>query len=458
MSGGRLARVAWMSEPLPPGKPGEGTDDLAGIVPLALVSVLAGVLIGLVGGSFRVAVEHAGTLFNEVYAWLRTLPPAYGFAGTLAVALLLTALPLWLAVRFAPEAAGSGIQRVEAVWLGEIAPVKNRAFLPVKFFGGILTLSSGYALGREGPVVQMGSAIGAWAGRRFGLSVPEQRNLIAASAGAGLAVAFSAPLGGLLFTIEELTRSAGARLVIAGMITCAVGVPVAQYLVGDAPVFALAMPDEPRLASLPVYFLFGVACGVLGTFYNRLVMGTLNLMGRVRPLWRAPASALVLALTLWYLPFVGGNGEALNQAVLGGAFSGGALAILLFTRFLFGPFSYGVGLPGGLFAPMLALGAVAGALLGLAGEHVWSGLGLSMSACAVVGMAALFSASVRAPLTGIVLIIEMTGASSLTLPLLLACLPAAIVPFWLGDAPIYEALRERMLAARAAVASDEGAK
>ncbi|MCL6263202.1 ClC family H(+)/Cl(-) exchange transporter [Craterilacuibacter sp. RT1T] len=421
------------------------SDTLGGIVPLALLAIASGILIGLVGGSFRLGVMHVSQWMNAAYAALHALPGWSGFAGVLFLSLLLTALPLWLVLRFAPEAAGSGIQRVEAVWLGEIEPVKNHAFLPVKFFGGILALASGHALGREGPVVQMGSAIGAYIGRYLKLPPSDQRSLIAASAGAGLAVAFSAPLGGLLFTLEELTRSAAARLVIAGMITCAVGVPVAQYLIGMEPVFKMAQPAEPRLLSLPLYLLFGIAIGLLGFVYNRLILVTLTQMGRLAPWLRVLLSALVLALVVWYLPFVAGNGEALNQVVLDGTLGGSALLLLLVSRFLFGPFSYGIGLPGGLFAPLLALGAVAGALFGLAGDALLPTLGLSVPSCAVIGMAALFSASVRAPLTGIVLIIEMTGASTLTLPLLLACLPAAIVPFWLGDLPIYEALRQRML-------------
>lgn len=425
--------------------PSNDNDTLGGIVPLALLAIASGILIGLVGGSFRLGVMHVSQWMNAAYAALHALPGWSGFAGVAFLSLLLTALPLYLVLRFAPEAAGSGIQRVEAVWQGEVEPDSNKAFLPVKFFGGMLALASGHALGREGPVVQMGSAIGAYIGRYLKLPSSDQRSLIAASAGAGLAVAFSAPLGGLLFTLEELTRSANARLVIAGMITCAVGVPVAQFLVGMEPVFKMAQPVEPRLLSLPLYLLFGIAIGLLGFVYNRLILLTLTQMARLAPWLRVLLSALVLALVVWYLPFVAGNGEALNQVVLDGTLGGSALLLLLISRFLFGPFSYGIGLPGGLFAPMLALGAVAGALFGLAGNAMLPTLGLNVPSCAVVGMAALFSASVRAPLTGIVLIIEMTGASSLTLPLLLACLPAAIVPFWLGDLPIYEALRLRML-------------
>ncbi|MSQ68340.1 MAG: ClC family H(+)/Cl(-) exchange transporter [Gammaproteobacteria bacterium] len=433
-----------MTPPKPGPAPPPDPEGLASLLPLALVVVLASAAIGLTGGAFRLAVGQVTHWILAAYTSAQAVAGWTGFAGVWALSMTLTALPLWGVLRLAPQAAGSGIPRVESLWLGELEPAHNFWLMPVKFLGGVLALASGHALGREGPMVQMGATIGIYLGRTCRLSARDARHLLAASAGAGLAVAFSAPLGGVLFTLEELTRSATARLVIASALACAVAVAVGQLLVGSAPVFQIVVPSVgPQF--LPLYAVLGILAGGVGLAYNRLVLVMLREMTAVPPVWRVLGSSLLLALVMWQLPFISGNGETINQLVLDHAFGLGALSLLLLTRFLFGPFSYAVGLPGGLFAPMLAVGALLGAIFAELGMTLWPGLKLPVSAFAVVGMAAFFSATVRAPLTGVVLIIEMTGASNLTLPLLLACLPAALVPFWLGDKSLYEELRERQL-------------
>jgi CIC family chloride channel protein len=422
-------------------------DSLDGIFLLGLLAVLAAMAIGLVGGLFRLTLDHSVILLQSIYLDLRALDPFLGFSLMCLLVGSMTLSAIYLVQRYAPNAAGSGIPRVEAIWRKEINNETNWSFLPVKFSSGILALSTGYALGREGPIVQMGAYIGGVFGKLC-KSAADQRTMIAGLAGAGLAVAFSAPLGGMLFTLEELTRRAHPRLVIVSMVACVTAVPVAQLLIGTGEIFPMPHIDQPGIAALILLTLLGATSGLLGVLYNAAIVGALNTFERpsALPLWmRGMLASILLSLLLWHMPFYTGSGETLVRDLLTGQQLFAGLAALWLVRFAIGPLSYSLGMSGGLFAPMLAVGAIQGLAFGLLANTLLPDIALNMSLCTVVGMAAMFSASVRAPLTGIVLIIEMTGLGNQAVSLMAACIPAAVIPFWLRQTAIYDGLRERML-------------
>lgn len=418
----------------------------ASILRPALLTIAAAIALGLVGGLFRLSVQYGTAWFEGICAQLRGMPPASGFGLLFLLVSMSTLVAIFLVRRFAPSAAGSGIQRVEAIWRQELPPDGNPAFLPVKFVSGLLALSSGYALGREGPIVQMGAYLGGQFSR-FCRSAADQRLMIAGLSGAGLAVAFSAPLGGVLFTLEELTRSARTRLVMLSMLACAVAVPVAQLLVGTGEIFPVARIAQPGLPALLLIFLLGSLSGLLGVSYNAATLRCLDGFSRRRPLavgWRALIASSLLSLLLWHMPHSAGSGEVLVMNLLDSEQLLGGLAALWLVRFALGPLSYSLGMSGGLFAPMLAVGAAQGLLFGLLVNRLWPQAELNMTLCALSGMAALFSACIRAPFTGIVLIIEMTGLGNQAITLLIACIPATVIPFLLGRQSMYDELRERL--------------
>ncbi|SDU21335.1 chloride channel protein, CIC family [Pseudomonas pohangensis] len=425
-------------------------DDLGGIFRLGLLATAAAVAIGLVGGLFRLSLEHSIVWLQSIYLSLRGMQPLIGFSLMCLLVTAMTLCAIYLVRRFAPNAAGSGVPRVEAVWRREMPSESNWMFLPVKFCSGILALSSGYALGREGPIVQMGAYIGGVFGK-LSKSAADQRTLIAGLAGAGLAVAFSAPLGGMLFALEELTRRAHPRLVIVSMVACTTAVPVAQLLVGTGEIFPVPHLEQPGIAGLLLLACLGVASGFAGVLYNTVILRALDIFNRPAavPLWlRGTLAAVGLSILLWQTPFFTGGGEALVRELLSGQQLFAGLAALWLARFALGPLSYSLGMSGGLFAPMLAVGAIQGIGFGMLVDAYWPAVALEIPLCAVVGMAAMFSGSVRAPLTGIVLIIEMTGLGNQAVSLMAACIPAAIIPFWLQQAGIYDDLRERLLRAQ----------
>jgi CIC family chloride channel protein len=423
----------------------EAQEDRSGFMRLALAGLAVGGLAGLVGCAFHVAVDYAFSLRSAMVEWSSR---AASFGWLLPVALCAAAafVARWLVRRFAPEASGSGVQHVEAVVQGEARPVRARV-LPVKFIGGTLALGAGLALGREGPTVQMSATMGRLLARHFRFSAADDRALLAAGAGAGLAAAFNAPLAGAIFVFEELVRGFELRVTVAALTACSAALMVMRTLIGDRLEFSVPAFEMKLFPGYLLFLAFGGLVGLLGVAYNWLVVTGLDVddrMHRTAPELRAALVGAIFGLLACITPALVGGGEILIQSVLDGGQSVVMLAIIFAARLLLGPLSYAPGLPGGLFAPLLVVGAAAGALYGHALEVLLPVLTVvPKAAYAAVGMGALFVGVVRAPITGIALVVEMTGATTLFIPLLTTCAAAIAVPAMLGDPPIYDALRQR---------------
>lgn len=403
---------------------------------------MVGAATGFVCALFRLCLQEADRLRDLAIAW------AHGQAivGFLLVVLAgaACALAAWLVRRFAPHASGSGIPHVELVLRQEVKPA-SFVLLPVKFVGGLLAIGSGLALGREGPSVQMGASIAHLVGELTRRAWADSRVLMAAGAGAGLATAFNAPIAGAIFVLEELVRRFEHRIAIAALAASATAIATARAILGNQPDFTLPPLDHAPTLGLPLFLVLGLVAGLLAVGYNRSLLATLATFERARMLPAELRAALVgaaVAAVAWFAPSWVGGGDALTQRALSGVEPLAVLPFLFLLRAVMGHASYATGTPGGLFAPMLVLGAQAGLMFGIGCSALFPGLGIPVQTFAVVGMAALFTGIVRAPLTGMVLIVEMTGAFTLLLPMLAACFAAMLVPTLLRDVPIYEALRE----------------
>ena len=421
-----------------PAPPRQGT----GLLRLALTAALAGALTGAVGGSFRAALNWAEPV-RERLALSLASAPAWGWIAVALAAAGFAAAARWL-VRFEPLAAGSGVQHVEAVARGEAKRAKLRIVF-VKFLGGLLSIGgAGLALGREGPTVQMGATIGSECAERIGADPATRRDLHAALAGAGLAVAFNAPLGGAIFVFEELTRKFRLRLGLATLLACAVAVGVARMMLGGKPDFAVEIPHFSGWKSGLVFLALGSFMGVLGVAYNRfiLVFADFAAAVKVAPELKAAFVGAIAGIVGWFAPQWAGGGDSMNQTLLSQGAPLGVLAALFAVRWVLGPLSYAAGTPGGLFAPLLLVGSTCGLFFGPLADLAE----IPRAALAVAGMAAFFSGVVRAPFTGIVLIAEMTAVEGMLVPLMLACFGAVASATAMKGPPIYDSLRARMLA------------
>lgn len=408
-------------------------------------AILVGALSGVLASAFRWSLESVEHLRAHLVAgWS-------GWSG-LASALLFGAagggLGVWLVRRFAPHAAGSGIPHLKAILLREVEPEWKR-LLWVKFLGGVTAIGGGLALGREGPTVQMGGGIGHMVSDLFKVRVGEgeRRALISAGAGAGLAAAFNAPLSGVVFVLEELHGAFTPVMFVAAFLASVTGDVAGRLLMGELPVFHLAVAAPPGVETLPWAAPLGIAAGGFGVLFNRGLLATLDLRER---LLRWPALGVGAAVGAfvgfigWTVPGLAGSGGGLVQMALAGQLAVSLLPLFMLARFSLTMVSYGSGAAGGIFAPLLVLGALGELWFG-SGVHALfeSSHTLTPQVFAVLGMGALFTAIVRAPLTGIVLMIELTGSYGFMLPLLVSCLLAYGVAEWLGNTPIYEALRQR---------------
>lgn len=411
----------------------------------ALVGILAGALCALFELSVHRLSECRLDWLTELH-WWQALPLA--FAGSA----LLGGVGYGLTHLFAPEAGGSGIPEIEGA-MEELRPVRWWRVLPVKFFGGLCTLGSGMVLGREGPSVQMGGNVGQMVADLFGLPKEHGHALLAAGAAGGLAAAFNAPLAGILFVMEEMRpqfRYSFLAIKAVGL-SAIMATLVLQMIRGQHPAITLPHYVAPPLASLWLFLGMGLAFGVLGFVFNKLVLACQDgyLALHRNRCGRFVAIGMVVAgmfgsISLFAAP-LGGGGIELIPHLVAGEYATATLFLLFAARLVATLICFCSGAPGGIFAPTLALGTLFGMTFGGLFQTAFPHLGIEPGAFAIAGMGALFAASVRAPITGIILVTEMTDNYQLILPMMITTVGATLVAQWLGGRPIYSQILERTL-------------
>ncbi len=420
----------------------------AKILNIYVIAIVLGIFTGTVGSLLILVISGLSHLMTKGFGYAYT----HGWpVGIVSAIVSMTMIYLaWLLVRvFAPEASGSGVQEIEGA-LAHERPVLWRRVLPVKFLGGVLAISSNLVVGREGPTIQIGGNLGAMLAEWLGLSRHHRDALIAAGSAGGLATAFNAPLAGILFVLEEMRSEFRFSFTnfTAVAVCCVVSTIVLHLIVGAQPAIPMAVFNLPSLHSLVLFFIFGIVVGLVGLLFNIVLMKSLYRIDKLSFVMR-DVYVLVIGLLVGYLAYlypeaVGGGYVIIEKSLtMNPPFA--ILSLLVVVRFITTMMSYNTGVPGGIFAPMLALGT----LLGLAASYVFGwfmeDVTVHPEMFAVAGMGALFAAVVRAPVTGIVLVVEMTQNYSLILPLMVTCLTATTLVQMAGNEPIYTQLLFRTL-------------
>lgn len=370
-----------------------------------------------------------GSLFSLARLWIFVTVPI-GFI-----------VAWWIARRFAPEVAGDGVPAATEALMVRGGHIRGRV-APLKLIATSFTVGLGGSAGREGPIVQIGAAVGSWISRRFHLGEDQVRSLVAAGAGAGIGASFNAPIAGMLFALEVILVSFAPRHMSAVVIASVTAAITSQSLVGDE----LALnAGRYALGSFPELILYAALALVIvavGFFFLRF-LDTVETFAHDRAQrlsWLRPVLAgLIVAALIFVEPGLFGTGQEvtnsllLDEQVSAITGTGGelwwVLILLALGKAVATSITISSGASGGAFMPSLFMGAVVGTGFARLAQEFWWGDPLDAGAFAVVGMAAMFAVVGRAPLTAILIVFEVTGARDydLILPLMLAATLATFI-------------------------------
>ncbi len=418
--------------------------------------ILVGIAAGVVVLLYRLCLEQAGEWLFKIVSFIKG-KPLYVIAWFLALFFL--AILAGKLVALEPMASGSGIPQVEGEMQGSINQTWYRV-LWTKFLGGSLCMLGGLALGREGPSIQLGAMAGKGVAKGLDVGKTEEKFLLTCGASAGLSAAFHAPLAGVMFSLEEIHKNFSVSVLLSVMTASLTADFLCSSILGVHSVFRFQVTRAIPLENYWLLLILGIVLGAGGVLYNH---GTLKVQEWYGRTLKTPVKKMLLPfflsglLALW-APELLGSGQKLIDSLAGGGLTVGVMLLFLVGRFLFSAFSFGSGAPGGIFFPLLVLGALLGGAFGTICHQLLGLDGNYISNFIILAMAGYFTAIVRAPLTGIILIFEMTGSMSQLLSLAVVSVAAYVTAEFLGSKPIYESLLERIVKGQTKAPAEEGEK
>ncbi len=398
-----------------------------------VLALVIGALTGLAVVAFIVLTERLGMRLYPVGGapWRRVLFPVVGSLGI-----------GYLLYRYFPDARGSGVPQTKAALFARDGRITLRTVLG-KFFCTSATLASGIPLGREGPSVQVGGGIASVLGRFLGLRTEQVKNLIPVGAAAAIAAAFNTPLAAVLFALEEIMGDLHAPVMGAVVLASATSWMVLRVLLGNNPLFKVPQYQLVHPAEFAVYAVLGVAGGLVSVAFTKLLLGMRARFLRFpqKTLWLQPVvGGLLVGAMGWFVPQVLGVGYGFVGDALNGRMALQLMALLVVLKLIAVTTSYASGNAGGIFGPALFIGAMLGGTVGTVAHHLFPAYTATPGAYALVGMGAVFAGIVRAPMTSVLMIFEMTQDYAVIVPLMIANLVSLFIASRLQHAPIYEAL------------------
>lgn len=402
-----------------------------------ITSILVGIGTGLGAIAFIWFIEQFQGLFleliyNQLAVWL-------GLAAIIIIPALGGLIAGPLINKFAREAKGHGVPEVmQAIALrgGRIRP----PVVIIKALASAACIGSGGSAGREGPIVQIGSAIGSVVGQLFHLSTERIRNLVACGAAAGIAAVFNAPIAGTIFAMEVILAGEFTTVYFGNVVVCAVTASiVSRQFLGDNPAFAVPAYELVSPWELPLYALLGLLCALGAWLFVTILYWFEDRFDNWRFVeWLKPAAGgVLLGILALALPDVLGSGLGFIEQAINGNLVWSTMAILVFAKIVATSFTLGSGNSGGVFAPSLFIGAMLGGTFGSLAHAVFPQITAPYGAYALVGMAALFAAATHAPITAIIIVFEMSGDYRLILPLMFATVISTFISERLRRENIY---------------------
>ena len=403
-----------------------------------MVGIFAGLMVCLyrflLAGSENVLRSYLGIIHgNLIYTIL--------FFAALAVMGIL----IDFIIKWEKDSAGSGIPQVYAEVKGHMEANWAKV-LTSKIAAGVITALGGLSLGPEGPSVQIGGMAGKGISKLFKGSKTEELRLILVGSAVGITAAFNAPLAGVLFVFEEINHGFDKTLVFIALVAAIMSDFVSKLIFGQATVLNFPIHNIP-LESYWLLIVLGLFIGILGYVYNVGMIKSSDFVSHLKiPSWLKFVLVFIISgVVALTIPEISDGGHFMMDILAVGLPSLSVLLLFLVLKYLFSMFSFSSGAPGGIFLPILVLGAYIGAVFGR----------LAIPACGleevliykfiVISMAGFFAATVRSPITGVVLLAEMSGSTESLVAMIIVSLIAYMVPTLLGNEPIYESLYDRLL-------------
>jgi len=398
-----------------------------------VLALIIGALTGLAVVAFIVVTERLGMRLYPPggAAWRRLLFPV---AGSLSIGYLL--------YRYFPFARGSGVPQTKAALYARDGRITLRTVLG-KFFCTSATLASGIPLGREGPSVQVGAGIASLLGRALGLRPEKVKALIPVGAAAAVAAAFNTPLAAVLFSLEEIVGDLHAPVLGSVVLASATAWMVLRLSLGNSPLFKVPQYALVHPLEFAIYAVLGVAGGLVSAAFTKLLLGMRARFLRFPPktAWFHPVvGGLLVGVIGWFVPQVLGVGYGYVGDALNGQMALKLMLALIVLKLFAVTTSYASGNAGGIFGPSLFIGAMLGGSLGTVAHHFLPNYTANPGAYALVGMGAVFAGIVRAPMTSVLMIFEMTQDYAVIVPLMIANLVSLFIASRLQHKPIYEEL------------------
>ncbi|MEO7096981.1 MAG: chloride channel protein [Polyangiales bacterium] len=409
------------------------------------LTIAIGGICGLVAVAFHESIRAVEAL---------TIDRAYASSGNSWIAWVIVvptcgALIAGILLYYVPGARGSGVPQVKVAYAAKRMTLRVRDSIG-KFVIGAIQIGSGSSLGREGPTVQICSGVAKSLGRIAGISAQNLKLLLPVGAAAGIAAAFNAPIAAVTFTIEEIVGKLDQTLLSGVIVAAALAAVVERSVLGEHPVFTIPQGYGLDHASSPiVYAALGIAAALVSVaFTESLLTLRRRFAGANRlPIWMRPAigglATGILGACVMLVVHVGGitgGGYEGLAGALSGKFTVEVLLVLGAAKLVATVLSYASGGAGGIFAPSLFIGAMLGGAFGVIDVEVLGHSHSSVGAFALVGMGAVFAGVIRAPITSVLIILEMTAGYGLTLPLMISNMAAYGLARRLRPVPIYDAL------------------
>lgn len=414
---------------------------------LYFFGALVGIITGVVVVGYRVSLSLAQKYREMFYDYVRNTLFDAQTIFVLAVLILIISVFLGYVIVKYPMVKGSGIPQVKGVLIRQMDFSWARE-LGAKFVGGVVAIGSGMSLGREGPSVQLGAEVGTGIFKIFKRSEYDKKYLISCGASAGLAAAFGAPLAGAVFAVEELHKFMSPLLITCVLISSVCAEFVSKHFFGFSPSFNIHVDTTYQLKYYVLIIIFALIMTIIGKLFEEALLKGQKLYGKIKinPIFKPVVIVTLTVLMGIFFIDVTGGGHSLAEKVIHESYTYKTLIILFVLKFLFTAACYSSGTPGGIFLPILVLGAISGKIYGMFVinliPNVTSGYEVYFI---VLGMAALLTAVVKSPITSTILMLEMTGSFSHFFPLVTICMVTFLMTEVVKMRPIYDTLLENML-------------